>query len=726
MNIIDGLTFDDVLLVPKHSDILSRSEVNLSVNIKKNSNSFHFKHPIIPANMKSIMNLKMAEQITKIGGLGIMHRFCPIKEQYELLTLLNTHYNIVGVNNIGFSIGVKEEDKVIVSEFVNLGVKILCIDVAHGDSAACINMTEWISTNYPDILLIAGNVASADAAQRLWEAGADIVKVGVGPGCFAAGTRILMSNGFYKNIEEIKPGDFVINKDGNIVKVINAFSTGIRKISKLKNNIFYEDTYVTSDHKFWIGDLNSSSHNTLSSRGYSKLLDVKSKTVPKQSKYKWKQLSDLNQDVLLMPKKINFNLKENFKISLEKRNGGNYKTGAKYEVDYIISENYNSGYLFGTFLGDGNASCTEINGSHSGTVKWYFGLEETEIANKVINCIKTIFNKDAVINITDNIIKIIFYYKPLADYLNSWGKKENKKLPENLLVSSKEYLVGLYDGLLDSDGHYNKDGRKTLGNTSIYIIELFNIISYLLFGVFPNNSKEKITSGGLKNCNVNNCKQPYKSQILKNGKVRLTNDYQIVKILGFQELDIEVPVYDITVDCDTHSFIANNMIVHNSLCTTRIETGNGVPQLTALMDIYDRKEQLLDDHFKEIYIIADGGLKNSGDVVKALCFSDMVMAGNLFAGCTESPGSMLNVDGKMYKEYAGSSTHKTNHIEGVVAMVHPKGKYKEIISKLLEGLRSGCSYQGAHDLTELKRNPQFVRITTAGLRESHPHDVQMF
>lgn len=173
-----------------------------------------------------------------------------------------------------------------------------------------------------------------------------------------------------------------------------------------------------------------------------------------------------------------------------------------------------------------------------------------------------------------------------------------------------------------------------------------------------------------------------------------------------------------------------------SLCTTRVETGNGVPQLTALMDVAETQRQL-----KELYrtkdkslypdsivtrqfpFISDGGIKSAGDIVKALCFADMVMAGNIFAGCEETPGQVMTIDGRPFKEYVGSSTHKTNHIEGVAAIVPTKGRFKDILTKLLEGLRSGCSYQGSVNLEELKDSPEFIRITNAGLRESHPHDV---
>lgn len=343
MEIREGLTFDDVLLTPNYSELKSRSEVDLSVEFPK---EFKFSHPIVPANMKTVIGYDMAEEIFKAKGLGIIHRFMSLEDQIDIFDRLNNK-NIKKedvANYIGFSVGVKESDTEVVDKLIYYGAKILCIDVAHGDSKMCIEMCQYISNEYPEVLLIAGNVATGSAARRLWEAGADIVKVGIGPG---------------------------------------------------------------------------------------------------------------------------------------------------------------------------------------------------------------------------------------------------------------------------------------------------------------------------------------------------------------------------------------------SLCSTRVETGNGVPQLTALMDVYEERQKLQATGIKfwqkSLPIIADGGIKNAGDCVKALCFADMVMAGSLFAGCDESPGFSFVKDGKFYKEYAGSSTHKTNHIEGVVALVQCKGSFTEIMRKLLEGIRSGCSYQGSSNLTELKESPQFVRISNSGLKESLPH-----
>lgn len=158
-----------------------------------------------------------------------------------------------------------------------------------------------------------------------------------------------------------------------------------------------------------------------------------------------------------------------------------------------------------------------------------------------------------------------------------------------------------------------------------------------------------------------------------------------------------------------------------SICSTRIETGNGVPQLTAISDIERGRFSYPElDHVK---IIADGGIRRSGDCVKSLCFSNVIMLGSLLAGTDEAPGEIIIHKGKKYKQYAGSSTFKNKNVEGVVGLVPNKGSVVNVIEKLLEGIRSGCSYQGAQNLKQLRENPQFVQITNAGLVESHPHNI---
>lgn len=340
LNIKEGLTFDDLLLIPKHSNIKTRKDISVSVELSK---GLSFKHFLVPANMATVSGAEMALTAFTAGGMAILHRFMPPNDQIKLAKELGSLCSSgKAENHIGFSVGVKKEDYNMVDEFASYGAKILCIDIAHGDSEHCVQMTRYISETYPYIFLISGNVATREAAKTLWRAGADAVKIGIGSG---------------------------------------------------------------------------------------------------------------------------------------------------------------------------------------------------------------------------------------------------------------------------------------------------------------------------------------------------------------------------------------------SLCSTRIETGNGIPQLTALSEASDMRKILTDNKAvsKPIFIISDGGARNNGDYVKALCFSDMVMTGSLFAGCVETPGKTITINDITYKDYVGSSTYKANHIEGVSALVKCKGTYQEIIDKTLESVRSGCSYQGVNNIKDLQKDPQFISITNSGLAESHPH-----
>ena len=707
-----GFTFDDLLLIPRYSEIKSRSEVDTSVDLGK---GFTFKLPIVSANMKNVTGIKMAEKLSQMGGLPILHRF---EDNLERINRVVDVKKFEGLEKVGFSVGVGEHEKDVADQLIKKGAKIICVDVAHGDHVLALDMVSFIAEKYPEVLLIAGNVATAQGAEKLAKTGVDVVKVGIGGGCFAAGTRVLMANGTYKNIEEIKPGDRIINKNGKPKSVKAAFCTGVKKVLKIRNSLFYKPTFVTPDHKYWVGDLNSVSKFTLESKGYSKLLEQQSKTTPKTSKIKWKEVADLKQDCLLMPKSINFEMGENFTINLRKRFSGNKPDNFLYKKDIELKPSYELGFIFGTFLGDGHAMEAEHNGSNIGAVYWYFNKDESDLAEKLSKCIKSCFNKEISIKEEGSIIKCEFYYKPFANFLSQFDKKH---LPSHLLVKNYNYLNGILDGLIVSNGNVEEGGRVRFSNTSSQLIELFSVLSYLVKGVFSNNEKPKWpTSGNLPNVENKNCKPGLVASNIVSGKKRLTDNYQVNKLLDKEVVCLELPVYDLTIDCETHSFIANNAIVHNSLCTTRIETGNGVPQMTALADAASvARPSICRD--KKFSIIADGGVRRAGDAVKALCFADMVMVGSMLAGTEETPGELFVVDGQLCKEYAGSSTHKTNHIEGVKANIPYKGKVENIITKTMEGIRSGMSYQGVDNLEKLKKVAEFIQITSAGLIESHPH-----
>lgn len=185
--------------------------------------------------------------------------------------------------------------------------------------------------------------------------------------------------------------------------------------------------------------------------------------------------------------------------------------------------------------------------------------------------------------------------------------------------------------------------------------------------------------------------------------------------------------------CDAGADVVKVGIGPGSLCTTRVETGNGVPQMTALEDVYLQSVGMTHETFlirkdippkpRRFKIIADGGIRSAGDCVKALCFADAVMLGSMLAGTDEAPGNVVMDIGtkRRFKQYAGSSTHKTNRVEGVVRHVPCKGPVKSVLTRITEGIQSGLSYQGCGDLDELKECPEFILVSSAGLVESHPH-----
>ncbi len=171
-----------------------------------------------------------------------------------------------------------------------------------------------------------------------------------------------------------------------------------------------------------------------------------------------------------------------------------------------------------------------------------------------------------------------------------------------------------------------------------------------------------------------------------------------------------------------------------SICTTRIIAGVGMPQISAINDIYQVCK------LKKISIIADGGIKFSGDVVKAIAAgANAVMMGGALAGCFESPGEEIIINGRKYKKYVGMGSveamqrgssdryfqsNKNKLVpEGIEACVTFKGKVEDILYQFVGGLRSGMGYVGAHSINDLIKNSKFVKITSAGLIESHPHDV---
>jgi IMP dehydrogenase len=174
-----------------------------------------------------------------------------------------------------------------------------------------------------------------------------------------------------------------------------------------------------------------------------------------------------------------------------------------------------------------------------------------------------------------------------------------------------------------------------------------------------------------------------------------------------------------------------------SICTTRVIAGVGIPQLSAIYNVAKAIQG------SGVPVIADGGIRYSGDIVKALAAGgDSIMAGSLFAGVEESPGETIIFNGRKFKSYRGMGSIEAMQLgskdryfqdveddirklvpEGIAARVPFKGDLSEVVYQLIGGLRAGMGYCGTPDIQSLKRDAKFVRITNAGVTESHPHDI---
>ena len=474
--------FDDILIQPQYSDIHSRKSIDLSSKLR----SAKFDLPIISSPMDTVTESEMSIAMYKEGGLGIVHRYNSIEEQCNIISKIKEKFPTVDMSKIAAAVGVSDDFQKRVKALYDTGVTTICIDVANGHNDNVKKAIEFCKSNFPELTIIAGNVATYEGARFLAESGADAIRVGIGSGCFVAGTKVLTENG-QKNIEEVKRGEMVFTHTGKLQKVVETMQFFVKDEIYNINGI-----YCTKNHEF-------------------------------------------------------FTLK-------------------KEEVD-----SHQEPKTFG---------------------KW---------------------------------------------------------------VSAEDLEIGV---------HYLQKFYQNYDSMDSVEIKVYDKIKY----------------SGM--------------------------------------------VYDLTVEND-HSYVANNIVVHNSICSTRVQTGHGVPQVTALMECSKVKKE-----YPEVKIIADGGIKNSGDIVKSLaCGADFVMLGSLLAGTEESPGDIVTINGKKGKIYRGMASKEAqmdwkgsySSYEGVSTTIPYKGKLSEIIDDLRRGIASGLSYSGCRSVQEFQDNAIIVIQTPAGQFESSTH-----
>jgi IMP dehydrogenase/GMP reductase len=485
------LDFKDVLICPKRSTLSSRKEVSLERTYTfYNSKKVWTGIPVIAANMDKTGTISMAKAFEPYKALVALHKHYSLKELTEFFSV---------ARNAFYSTGIGKEDEAKLTTFMKTpaaaNIVGICVDVANGYTQAFIDYIKRLRDTYPTVTIMAGNVVTPEMTEELLLSGADIVKAGIGGGCFAAGTQVLMADGSYKGIETIVPGDRVINMHGKPVTVKKSFCTGVKEVVKVKHGYWPDETVVTSDHQFWVSELKEGRIET-----------------------KWKAVGE----------------------------------------------------------------CTRNN--------------------RALFPVKT-----------------------------------------------------------DFDG-----GKK--------------------------GSLEPVTSW---------------DQI---------GSYKQIPI-DVEATGVSLQVYDIEVDCDTHSFIANNMIVHNSVCLTRRQAGVGYPQLSAVIECADAA------HGLGGLLCSDGGCTIPGDVSKAFAAGgDFVMLGGMLAGFDENEGSIVEVEGKQFVEFYGMSSDTAmkkyaggvanyRSSEGKTVLIPYKGPVSARMDDITGGVRSTCTYVGAKSLKELSKRTTFVRVT---------------
>jgi len=218
-----GNSFDDVLIVPKYNKVLSRKDVKFKTRVTRN---YSIEIPIVAANMDTVCESEMAIALGRLGGLGVIHRFMPIEKQAEEIRKVNMAGLLCAA-----AIGVKDYEER-AEALVNSGLEILVIDIAHGHSKYAGKTLDYLKEKYPSVDIMAGNIATKDAAEYFLSKGADAVKVGVGPGSLCT-TRLMTGAGIPQitaimDVYEATKGEIPICADGgirmpgDIVKAIGA------------------------------------------------------------------------------------------------------------------------------------------------------------------------------------------------------------------------------------------------------------------------------------------------------------------------------------------------------------------------------------------------------------------------------------------------------------------------------------------------------------------------
>ncbi len=710
---------------------------------------------------------------------------------------------------VGAAVGPGRDRDERVAALLHAGADVLVVDTAHGHSRNVLESVRTIKGRYPGVQVIAGNVATAEATAALIDAGADAVKVGIGPGSICLGPEALiqMHDGSLKRIDEVRPGEEVITHLGRV-----------RKVTKVYRRPYAGDMiHVTINGS--PGVLRMTPEHPCYAVAFEAPLDRRRKYGGKylfhKAKYNrglgWVPAGKLQpQDVMVIPRRtvsaapVRFDLhevvphyrtdgatiwankpsrnqnRENYEALAERfettpRVIGAIVTGQRRVTDAlqerVTTYLRKTGYerpstkhrlprhveldgrlmrLFGYYLAEGH----QAGAPNNRQLRFAFHEDEREFYQDVIGLIRDIFGYDAA-KITHakerRGVSILISSHALAKFFESLlpGDATSKRIPPEILGQPPALLRELVIGCMRGDGSSEAEGCASYKTASATLAnQLADVLIRL--GYLPSIQQYRPQTEGwstmysvrLSGAQYATFLQEFPELDLhplpheKAGqKQGMWSDarYIYVTIKDVKVKREELEVFNLEVEED-ETYVANRVAVHN--CTTRVVAGTGVPQVTAIADCAKVGDEL------GVPIIADGGIKHSGEVAKAIAAgASSVMIGSLFAGTDEAPGDLVLYQGRSYKMYRGMGSlgamrrgSKDRYgqggtadeklvPEGIEGRVPYRGSLSAILYQLVGGLRAGMGYSGSPDVEHFRKNARFIRITQAGLRESHVHDV---
>lgn len=420
-----------------------------------------------------------------------------------------------------------------------------------------------------------------------------------------------------------------------------------------------------------------------------------------------------------------------------------------HKINRHIAFDKNLMRLFGYYTAEGHVSGVKNNKC----VCFSFNSSESEYINDVKKIVEETFGykncgvsyhkikKSATVKIYNHMIARFF------ELIFPEKHAPEKKLSGLIMMQPnfllREFLIGAIRG--DNTGKdYRRYGYCTTSKELAFqISQIFVRLGYLPSLKYEKerhenwNDKWTIRIGGEQYERFieefSELNLPKYKTVKKGQQIWSDENYIYFTIEGVKKENKKTIVYNLEVQED-NTYIANRIVVHN--CQTRVVTGAGVPQLTAVMECSETAAEF------GIPVIADGGIKQSGDITKALAGgASTIMLGNLLAGTEETPGQVIMKNGRQYKVYRGMAGYGANISkrekesgnedvsdlvpEGAEGTVPYRGKVKLVLHQLMGGLKSGMSYCGAHNLEELRKKSQFIRVSALGFKENGTHDVDL-